>query len=92
MGGRAARNIKIDEDEEDNDSESLVQNDGPAQRKIDNCRQWKRTQQTRYRSMKHLHATTNSVERLFSKAKFVMTDIYKYYLCFYACTIACGMI
>ena len=27
-----------------------------------------------YRSTKHIHGTTNSVERLFSRAKIVMTD------------------
>ena len=32
---------------------------------------------TRYCSMKHLHATTNKVERLFSSAKIVMTDLRK---------------
>ena len=67
----------LDEDEEDDDSESLVQNDDAAQRLIDGSRQRKRArlnQKTRYRSMKHLHATTNKVERLFSRAKIAMTD------------------
>ena len=70
----------MSEYEEDDDSKSLAQSDDAAKRLIDGSRQRKRarlSQKTRYRSMKRLHATTNRVEMLFSRAKIEMTDMHK---------------
>ena len=53
--------VLLDEEEEDYDGASIFPNDDAAQRLIDGRRQRQRArlnQQTRYRIMKHLHATT----------------------------------
>ena len=76
------RRFLIDEDDEysdENDTEE-DRDRNAAQKLLDENRERKRARfqkPTRYRCMNHIHPTTNKVERLFSRAKLVLTDMRK---------------
>ena len=76
------RRFLIDEDDENSDENDTEEDRerNAAQKLLDENRERKRARfqkPTRYRCMNHIHPTTNKVERLFSRAKLVLTDMRK---------------